>query len=407
MTAVGQARPAFVPPKARPWSRIYGLGHRLCQDAPRLAPRRDHRVRPDRRVPAVRAAPPSARRTTRRQSRQELVNLVEEPAARAGGRLRQPVPRQHRDAGRVDRLEDRRLARPDGRAVVRPRAVRHARRRGPPRQPRVRRHDAARHAPDRRREAGGPPHGHGHRRHRRRSCPPTSPGPRSRRCRATRSRSRRRSASRSGSGWWRWRPGRSRSPSPRSSDAGRRRAIAGAILVVGYFINGYQAAVPAFVRRRQPDLVGLDGPPPAAGRPVRLGVARPGRDRRDRPVHRGRRAVRATRPGPDLARPMAGHPRRARRPPRSDEPLAGRAPAAGGVVGDRDRPDGLHLRGGVAVVDRRRCEPVARHAGDLPEPVPEPRAQRRRRVPPAGVHHVRVDPGRVRGGDPRQRLGDR
>ena len=26
MTAVGQARPAFVPPKARPWSRIYGLG---------------------------------------------------------------------------------------------------------------------------------------------------------------------------------------------------------------------------------------------------------------------------------------------------------------------------------------------------------------------------------------------
>ena len=47
---------------------------------------------------------------------------------------------------------------------------------------------------------------------------------------------------------------------------GASAGIAGAILVVGYFVNGYQAAVPAFARRRQPHLVGLDGPPPAAGR---------------------------------------------------------------------------------------------------------------------------------------------
>ena len=188
---------------------------------------------------------------------------------------------------------------------------------------------------------------------------------------------------------------------------GASAGIAGAILVAGYFINGYQAAVPAFAGVANLTWWGWTAHHQPLAGAVRLGVPRPGRDRRDRPVRRGRRAVRAPRPGPDVARPVAGHPRRAHRPPRSDQPLAGRAPAAGGVVGDRDRPDGLHLRGRVAVADRCGREPVARHPADLPQPVPEPRAQRGRRVPPAGVHHVRVDPGRVRGGDPRQRLGDR
>ena len=364
MTAVGQARAPFVPPKARPWSRIYGLGTVYAKTL------RDSRlaviivVRPRRRVPAVRW-----RRLRRGVQHAPIAPGAgqprQEPAARAVGRVRQPVPRQHRDAGRVDRLEDRRLAGPDGRAVVRARAVRHARRRGPPRQPRVRRHDAARHAPDRRREAGGPPHRHGHRGHRHGPLRL----PRRIRVRDPAGRRdpglRRRSASPSGSGWWRWRPGRSRSPSARSSAAGRPRGSPARSSSPATSSTATRRPSPhsrgvanltwwGWTAHHQPlagqfDWVSLV---PAAIVAIVLFVV--GVElfaRRDL-------GLTSRVPWPGIPAALIG----LRGP---TQPLAGRAPAAGGVVGDRDRPDGLHLRGGVAVADRRRrrtCRPTRRRS---------------------------------------------
>ncbi len=54
---------------------------------------------------------------------------------------------------------------------------------------------------------------------------------------------------------------------------GGSAAIAGAVLLFGYFVNGYQGAVPGLRAGRQPDLVRLDGALPAAHRPVGLAAA--------------------------------------------------------------------------------------------------------------------------------------
>ena len=102
----------------------------------------------------------------------------------------------------------------------------------------------------------------------------------------------------------------SRSRWRRSSAAGPARGIAGAITIVGYFVNGYQAAVPAFggianltswgwTAHHQPLAAQFDWASliPVAIVAIVLFVAR-------------RRAVRAPRPGRDLAHPVAVHPDR-------------------------------------------------------------------------------------------------
>ena len=78
---------------------------------------------------------------------------------------------------------------------------------------------------------------------------------------------------------------------------GAGAGIAGFVTIAGFIVNGYQAPVPELAPDRQPDLVRLDGQPPAAGRPVRLAVGRlPGCFRRDPAGHR-RVGLRATRHG--------------------------------------------------------------------------------------------------------------
>ncbi len=56
---------------------------------------------------------------------------------------------------------------------------------------------------------------------------------------------------------------------------------------------------------REPDLVGLDRPPPAARQQLRLGLARPGHRAHDRAVHGRDRRVRPTRPRRRAADPVA------------------------------------------------------------------------------------------------------
>ena len=84
----------FVPPKTRPWSRIYGLGTVYAQDAPRLAPRDHHRRRHPRRRCCSRAARRSARPTHTAESRSELGDPRRQPAAGDVRRVRQPLPRR-------------------------------------------------------------------------------------------------------------------------------------------------------------------------------------------------------------------------------------------------------------------------------------------------------------------------
>ena len=98
--------PPFVPPKARPWSRIYGLGTVYAKTL------RDSRLAVI--IVGGLLARPAAleRRGVRRGVQHAGVapgarQPRQQPAAGDVRRLRQPVPRQHRDARRVDRLEDR------------------------------------------------------------------------------------------------------------------------------------------------------------------------------------------------------------------------------------------------------------------------------------------------------------
>ena len=96
---------------------------------------------------------PDARGPARgQQARQRHAGVDGQPV-----RQRDADGRQARDAGRLRHLEVRRHVQPGHRVLVDPRPVRHARRRGRPRQPRHRRDLAVRQAPDRAREAGRPP----------------------------------------------------------------------------------------------------------------------------------------------------------------------------------------------------------------------------------------------------------
>ncbi len=109
-------------------------------------------------------------------------------------------------------------------------------------------------------------------------------------------------------------PGRARRPATRSGSGllalvagalafalaqfvGRGAAvgIAGAVMFAGFILNGYQQRHPRARAVRQPDLVRLDGQPPPAGRPVRLGVGRPRGGRGRRPARHRRRGVRPPR----------------------------------------------------------------------------------------------------------------
>ena len=158
---------------------------------------------------------------------------------------------------------------------------------------------------------------------------------------------------------------------------------------------------------REPDLVGLDRPPPAARQPVRLGVARPGR-RAD-----GRRCSRS-----------GSSPSRAATSARSADPVAADCPRSrSGLGGPFSRSLGERLPlafwWGIGIgllgfvfgaaapsFSRDAAGPLARHARDLQGGVPADRPPvGRRRVPPDRVHHLRAHPRGLRHGDPRQGLG--
>ena len=265
----------FVPPKTRAVEPDLRPRDRLRQDAPRLAARDHHRRRHARRPAALERRRRSARPTTTAESRKELAEPRRQPAARAVGRVRQPVPRQHRDPGRLDRLEVRRVDGAHRRAVVRLRDVR----RRSPREARrgslefvattplgmrriaveklaahltgmaivvlvtaivrVGRRIRVRHAPRRRDLAAV----------------------------GVRLRALDRRSSR-------WPPAGSPSRWPRSSAAARAAGDRGrdhARRLLRQRLPGGGAGVQ---RHREPHLVGLDGPPPAARGPVRLGDAR-------------------------------------------------------------------------------------------------------------------------------------
>ena len=403
MTATAAPAGAVGPDRRpRPSAGSTASGQRLCQDAPRLAPGADHRVRPDRRLPAL------ERRRVRRGLRdassrgsscKALVDAL--PPAMAGV-YGNPFPTAIETLGGSIAWKTARVARPDGRAVVRPRAVGDARRRGPPRQPRVRRHDAARHAPDRAREARRAPHGHGDRRARhgrlhlrRRARSATLPGRRD-------PVDRRRSGSPCGSASSRCLGvGRLRARAVRRSrrvGGDRRRDPR----LFGYFANGYQDAAPAFAPfanltwwgwtvHHQPlvdefDWASLVPAVVADGRAVRGRASSPSR------AATWARSQRIPWPRMPVVRA---------RPRRAVRALAGRAAAARVLVGDRHRPAGLRVRRRRAVVQQDAAGPLARHARDLQGGLPAHRPPvGRRGVPPARVHHLRAHPRRA---SPRRR----
>ena len=147
------------------------------------------------------------------------------------------------------------------------------------------------------------------------------------------------------------------------SVAAASAAIAGAVLLFGYFVNGYQGAVPGLRAGRQPHLVGLDGALPAADRPVRLAAARcRARWSRSSCSSSASSCSRVATSALTSRIPWPSMPAVAARPPRSGEPIVRRAPAARGLVGDRDRP--------VRVRARRRRPLVLARASANPRPRP-------------------------------------
>ena len=122
--------------------------------------------------------------------------------------------------------------------------------------------------------------------------------------------------------------------------------IAGAVLIGGYFLNGYQATVPAFAGLANLTWFGWTvHHQPLIGQPdwlslglvalvtiVLFAIGVEAFSRRDL--------------GVDEPHPVAGVPGGDPRPPRTDEPIVRRAPAAGPGLGDRRRR--------VRVRDRRR-----------------------------------------------------
>ena len=408
MTAVGQAALAVRPAEGQAVEPDLRPRHRLRQDAARLAARRDHRRAAWSAAFLLSSGAAFGEAYNTPQSRQELVNLVNSlpPGDVRACTATRSRSTSRRSAGR-SRWKTGASLGAHGRAVVRARAVRDARGRGPPRQPRVRRHDAARHAPDRRREARRSPDRHGHRRRSSRHCRPTSPGPRSRRSPATRSRLGRARVRDSGSASWRSR----RAPSPSRSPARRPRGVGGhrrrdpRRRLLRQRLPG---GGPGLRRRRQPDLVGLDRPPPAARRRSSTGsslvpaaivaivlfaVGVELFARRDLGV--------TTRiPWPSIPTSLMGLGGPGTRSLGERWPLAVSWGIGVGLMGFIFGAASLSLTGALE-------QPVARDAADLPDHLPQHRPQRRRRVPPARVRHVRDHPRRVRGRDAGEGLGVR
>ena len=268
---------------------------RLRQDPPRLPARRDHRRRSVRRVPAVRWC--RLRRGLRdRPSRApELAALVASLPPIMAGIYGNPFPAGIETLGGSIAWKTGALARPHGRPVVDPRAV------GRPSRPR--RAAAV--------SSSSPSTPIGLRRiaieklfahltgmaivvivialsawARRRSAFATLPG--------DEIPSMPRSGTPCGSASWRSPPGPSRSRWRRFVGRGAAAGIAGAVLLGGYVVNGYQTAVPAFAGIANVTWFGWTAHHQPLGWPARLGVAHPGRHRGRRPVRGRDRSVLAT-----------------------------------------------------------------------------------------------------------------
>src|SRR4051794_1322682 len=186
---------------------------------------------------------------------------------------------------------------------------------------------------------------------------------------------------------------------------GPSAAIAGAVLLIGYFANGYQAAVPAFASlanvtwwgwtvHHQPLAGQLDWASLVPGAVVAGVLFAVGTW-----LFATRDLGRTTRiPWPGLPSRLLG--------------LGGPLQRSfgerfsTGVVGDRRWGDGVHLRRGRDLVHRRAREAVAADTVDLPECLPERGpAVGCRRLPPARLRDLRVHPRRLRRGDAGRRLG--
>ena len=200
-------------------------------------------------------------------------------------------------------------------------------------------------------------------------------------------------------------PGRSR----RCSAAGRRPRSPAAVLLIGYFANGYREAVPAFAPLRRPDLVRLDGR--TTSRWPASSTGRRSCPARSSPIVLFARRRRACSPGATSGR-RAGSRGPACRPALLG---LGGPPGARWASGSR-RPSGGGSASGSWASSSARRRPrspgagaaLARDARDLRADLPVRRpAVRRRGVPPARLHHVRVHPRGLRRVDAGRRLGVR
>ena len=143
---------------------------------------------------------------------------------------------------------------------------------------------------------------------------------------------------------------------------GASAAIAGAVLLFGYFANGYQDAAPAFAPfanltwwgwtvHHQPLVNSFDWASLVPAIVLTIALFTVG------VVAFARRDL-----GAVAADPVAADARVRAGPRRAVLALARGAAAARLLVGDRHRPDGLRVRRGRAVVQRDAPGPVARHA---------------------------------------------
>ena len=343
------------------------------------------------------------------ESRLELKALVAALPPAMAGVYGNPFPTAIETLGGSIAWKTGGVARADGRAVVRPRAVRDARQRGPPRQHRVRRHDAARHAPDRPREACRASHRDGDRRARRPLSAPTSRGRfgtlpgdaiswtsalgfaalgRRRRTRVGIGRLRARTVRRTR------RIGGDRGRGP----------------PVRLLRNGYQDAAPAFAPFANLTWWGWTvHHQPLAGQ-LRLGC-------RSCPAHRAHDRRCSSSGSTLFARRDLGAVQRIPWPRMPSFALGLGGPFSRSL-GERLPLAfwwgiGIGLLGfvfGAAAPSFTRDAPgpVAGHARDLQGRVPEDRPPvGRRRVPPARVHHVRAHPRRVSPRRPSSRAGRR
>ena len=188
---------------------------------------------------------------------------------------------------------------------------------------------------------------------------------------------------------------------------GSAAGLAGAVMLGGFLLNGYQQAIPELAPFANLTLVRLDHGPHPAGQPVRLAVAGAGRRLRgaDDPAS-------ASKPSPVAT----WAPRTAIPGPRLPSALLGLSGPTARATSERF-PTGLSWGIGLGVFGLLIAGSGAAFIDQIGES-PEfervlsrhlPGHQRRHggRLPPAGLHRIRAGPGRPGGRGPGRRLGFR